>query len=166
MSPGERERDAAAYQVPVVGGAGALLGDSHAEAGQAAFPVLCAQVEVVGLAAAARGSLCVGLEKKAEMEGAVLPAIVAQCSAWAEGDQGGSTEHMGGAGLKAPPAGEKRGLKGQKQQSRQQLMGNNGATSGSPPRHFPPSCPPPSADQEWEAASPYTGTDHWHHTGC
>lgn len=61
--PGELQ----AYQVPVVGGAGALLGDTHAEAGQAALPVLCTQVEVVGAAAGAGGSLRVGLREAAEM---------------------------------------------------------------------------------------------------
>lgn len=49
------------YQVAGVGGAGALLGDAHAEAGQAAIGVAGAQVEVVGLAVAAGRAFHPGL---------------------------------------------------------------------------------------------------------
>lgn len=49
------------YQVAGVGGAGALLGNTHAEAGQAAFGVVGAQVEVVGPAVAASEAFYLGL---------------------------------------------------------------------------------------------------------
>lgn len=52
---------AGSYQVSGVGGAGALLGDAHAEAGQAAVGVADAQVEVVGPAAAAGEAFHLGL---------------------------------------------------------------------------------------------------------
>lgn len=49
------------YQVAGVGGAGALLADAHAEAGQAAVGVAGTQVEVVGLAVAAGEAFHPGL---------------------------------------------------------------------------------------------------------
>lgn len=49
------------YQVAGVGGAGALLGDAHAEAGQAAVGVAGAQEEVVGPAVTAREAFHLGL---------------------------------------------------------------------------------------------------------
>lgn len=45
-----------------VGGAGALLGDAHAEAGQAAIRVAGTQIEVVGPAMAAGEALHLGLK--------------------------------------------------------------------------------------------------------
>lgn len=53
------------YQVSVVGGAEALLGDAHAETGQAAVFVLRAQVEVPGLAAGAGRTFDVHLKHSA-----------------------------------------------------------------------------------------------------
>lgn len=50
------------YQVACVGRAGALLGDAHAEAGQAANRVAGAQVKVVGPAIAAGEAFHLGLE--------------------------------------------------------------------------------------------------------
>lgn len=52
------------YQVAGVGGAGALLGDTHAEAGQAALGVAGTQVEVVGPAVAAGEALHLGLGRQ------------------------------------------------------------------------------------------------------
>lgn len=52
---------AGSYQVSGVGGAGALLGDAHAEAGQAAIGVAGTQMEVVGPAAAAGEAFHLGL---------------------------------------------------------------------------------------------------------
>lgn len=49
------------YQVADVGGAGALLGDAHAEAGQAAVGVAGAQEEVVGPAVTACAAFHLGL---------------------------------------------------------------------------------------------------------
>jgi hypothetical protein len=49
------------YQVACVGGAGTLLGDTHAEAGQAAFRVASTQMEVVGPAVAAGEAFYLGL---------------------------------------------------------------------------------------------------------
>lgn len=46
-----------------MGGAEALLGDAHAEAGQAAIFVLRAQVEVSGLAAAAGRTFDIHLKR-------------------------------------------------------------------------------------------------------
>lgn len=50
------------YQLASVGGAGALLGDTHAEAGQAAVRVAGAEVEVVGPALAAGEAFHLGLQ--------------------------------------------------------------------------------------------------------
>lgn len=50
------------HQVSVVGGAGALLGDAHAEAGQAAVLVFWAQMERSGLAVGARRPVHVHLQ--------------------------------------------------------------------------------------------------------
>ena len=50
------------YQVSVVGGAGALLGDAHAEAGQAAVSVGGAQVEKAGLTVGTSRAFHVHLE--------------------------------------------------------------------------------------------------------
>lgn len=52
------------YQVAGVGGAGTLLGDTHAEAGQAALGVPGTQVEVVGPAVAASEALHLGLGRQ------------------------------------------------------------------------------------------------------
>lgn len=51
------------YQVSVVGGAGALLGDPHAETGKAAVFVVLAEVEGSGLAAGARRTLHIHLQR-------------------------------------------------------------------------------------------------------
>lgn len=51
------------YQVASVRGAGTLLGDTHAETGQAAIGVAGAQVEVVGPALAAGEAFYLGLGK-------------------------------------------------------------------------------------------------------
>ena len=59
--PGLRARPGS-YQLASVGGAGALLGDAHAEAGQAAIGVAGAQVEVVRPALAAGEAFHVGLQ--------------------------------------------------------------------------------------------------------
>lgn len=53
-----------AHHVSVVGGAEALLGDAHAEAGQAAIFVPGAQVEVPRLAAGAGGAFSVHLQHR------------------------------------------------------------------------------------------------------
>lgn len=50
-------------QVSVVGGAGALLGDAHAETGEAAVLVVLAQVEGARLAAGAGRTLHVHLQR-------------------------------------------------------------------------------------------------------
>lgn len=59
--PGLRARPGS-YQLASVGGAGTLLGDAHAEAGQAAVGVAGAQVEVVGPALAAGEAFHLGLQ--------------------------------------------------------------------------------------------------------
>lgn len=50
------------YQVPVVGGAGALLSDAHAEARQAAVLVFGAEMEGTGLTVGARWAFNVHLQ--------------------------------------------------------------------------------------------------------
>lgn len=66
------------YQVAAVGGAGTLLGDAHAEAGQATIGVAGAQVEVVGPAATAGEAFCLGL--RGQTEGRVWGDWGASCS--------------------------------------------------------------------------------------
>lgn len=51
------------YQVPVVGGAGALLGDPHAETGKAAVFAVLAEVEGSRLAAGAGRTLHIHLQR-------------------------------------------------------------------------------------------------------